>query len=101
MVRLCGASLGLFAFAVTIILGLAAGNLPEAILLRAIWAMFVFCMIGLGAGWVAWRVLDEHATRMHHELFHLDEKGDASDDTARATDPSSAPGQVSAAPAAK
>lgn len=78
MIRLCGASLGLFAFAVTILLGLAAGNPIEAIVYRGVWAMFVFCCLGLAAGWVAYRILDEHALRMHRELFNPDEKDEAS-----------------------
>lgn len=69
MIRLCGATLGLLAFAVTIFLGLAAGNSPEAVITRAVWALFVFCFIGLVTGWVAHRVLDEHAMRRHREMF--------------------------------
>ena len=69
MVRLCGAALGLFAFGVTILLGLTAGNPAEVTLLRAVWAMVVFCVIGLGVGWVAWRVLDEHALGRQREMF--------------------------------
>lgn len=69
MVRLCGAALGLFAFAVTILLGLTAGNPADVTLLRAVWAMVVFCLIGLCVGWVAWRVLDEHALGKRREMF--------------------------------
>ena len=69
MVRLSGAVLGLFAFCVTILLGLAAGNPADVTLFRALWAMLIFCVIGLCAGWVAYRVLDEHAVRRHREMF--------------------------------
>lgn len=69
MIRLCGAALGFFAFSVTIVLGLVAGNTIEVTLLRAIGAMFAFCVIGLATGWVANRVLDEHARAKHRELF--------------------------------
>lgn len=69
MVRLCGAALGLLAFGVTVLLGLAAGNPAEVTLLRAVWAMLVFCVLGLSVGWVACRVLDEHALRRNRELF--------------------------------
>ncbi len=69
MIRLCGASLGLFAFSVTVILGLTAGNPVEIIVLRGVQAMLVFCGIGLCVGWVASRVLDEHALRKHREMF--------------------------------
>lgn len=73
MVRLCGATLGLFSFGVTILLGLSAGNPTDVILVRALWAMLIFCVIGLIAGYVAYRVLDEHAIRKHRELFFEDD----------------------------
>jgi len=69
MVRLCGASLGLFAFAIAIVQGLLAGNSTSVILSRALWALFAFCMIGLLVGWVSFRVLDEHASKMNREMF--------------------------------
>lgn len=75
MVRLCGAALGFLAFAVTILLSLAAGNTVEVTLLRAVWAMLVFCVIGWFVGWIAWRVLDEHALGKYREMFvGLDEE---------------------------
>jgi len=76
MIRLCGASLGFFAFSVTIVLGLVAGNPIEVTLLRAIGAMLLFCVIGLCTGWVANRVLDEHAQARHREMFR-EEPADA------------------------
>lgn len=69
MIRLCGAALGFLAFSVTTILGVVAGNSMEATLGRAIWAMIAFCFIGLTTGWVANRVLDEHAKAKHAEMF--------------------------------
>ncbi len=69
MVRLCGAALGLFAFSITILLGLLAGNPANVVLLRALQAMLAFCLLGMCAGWVAYRILDEHALRKHRELF--------------------------------
>jgi hypothetical protein len=80
MIRLCGASLGLFAFSLTIMLGLAAGNPAETILLRSVQAMLIFCGIGLCVGWVASRVLDEHALRRHREMFSGETGSDASGD---------------------
>lgn len=79
MIRLCGAALGFFAFAVTIFLGLGAGNPVQTILTRAISALFVFCFLGFATGWVANRVLDEHAVRRHRELFP-DEAPSTTDD---------------------
>lgn len=65
--------MGLLAFGATILLGLRAGNPTDVILVRALWALFVFCVIGLVVGYVAYRVLDEHAMRRNRELFGDDE----------------------------
>jgi len=78
MVRLCGASLGLFAFAIAIFQGLLAGNPALVVLSRALWALVLFCMIGLIAGWVSYRVLDEHALQRSREMFsEIQEEEDA------------------------
>ncbi len=69
MVRLCGASLALFAFALTVILGLATGNSAEAILQRGLLALFIFCALGMLVGWIGTRVLDEHALHRQEELL--------------------------------
>ena len=79
MVRLCGASLGLFAFAIAIFQGLLSGNPTPVILSRALWALVLFCIIGLITGWLGYRVLDEHALRRSRELFsEIEEEEDAS-----------------------
>lgn len=85
MVRLTGAALGFLAFAITILLGLAAGNSTETTLVRAMQAMFMFFALGLFVGWVACRVIDEHSIKQHHELFpdgepSLDSLDDEPDD---------------------
>jgi hypothetical protein len=77
MIRLCGAALGFFAFSVTIFLGMVAGNPIEVTILRAIGALLVFCCLGLTTGWVASRVLDEHAKARHREMFR-EESNDGS-----------------------
>lgn len=76
MVRLCGASLALFAFALTVILGLATGNSAEAILQRGLLALFIFCALGMLVGWIGTRVLDEHAVHRQKELFSAIETKD-------------------------
>lgn len=88
MIRLCGAALGFFAFAVTIFLGLAAGNPADVTIRRAVAAMFAFCALGLCTGWVAHRVLDEHALAKNREMFP-EEPDDAV--TAQAEDGRDAP----------
>jgi hypothetical protein len=91
MVRLCGAVLGLFAFGVTVLLGLRAGNPSDVILVRALYALFAFFGIGLGAGWVAYRVLDEHAVRRHGEMFReIEEEPNASEPQPGTSDPGGA-----------
>ena len=97
MIRLCGAALGFFAFAITVFLGLAAGNPVEVTILRAVWAMVLFCLIGLASGWVANRVLDEHTLLRHHEMFG-DEKAHAQEPSDREV--SEAGGTDAAMPAA-
>ena len=71
MVRLCGAALGLFAFAIAILQGLLVNNPTETTVIRAVKAMFAFCVIGLCVGWVAQRILDEHAIRRNNEMFKV------------------------------
>jgi len=101
MVRLCGACLGLFAFSIAIIQGLMANNPAETTLVRGLEAMFVFCLIGLCVGWVAQRVLDEHAVRRHGEMFKEVEEDEPGQQTqtsisadARGEPARAAPGQV-------
>lgn len=85
MVRLCGAALGFLAFGVTVFLGLGSGLTPETILVRAIWAMILFCILGLLTGWVAYRILDEHAIKMNRELFQeIEEEQEAAEAKAAA-----------------
>lgn len=69
MVRLTGAALGFFAFALTILFGMAAGNAVDTTLERAMQAMFVFFALGLCVGSVGCRVVEECAIKKHRELF--------------------------------
>lgn len=77
MARLCGACLALFAFSITVLLGLFAENPIELVLPRAIWALILFCVIGMCVGWVGSRVLDEHALRRNREMFTEVEESEA------------------------
>jgi hypothetical protein len=88
MVRLCGAALGLFAFAIAILQGLLVNNPTETTLIRAVQAMFAFCVIGLCVGWVAQRILDEHAIRRNNEMFKvIDEEEEEARQGAQAAAP--------------
>ncbi len=61
--RFAGATLGLLAFAVTILAGLWAGNTVTVVLSRAIGALFIFCFIGVALGAAAQAVVNEHRKR--------------------------------------
>ena len=67
MIRRAGACLGLFAFCITIIRGLAVGNSPESILGKALWAMAVFFALGLVLGALAQMIVQEHIDRRTKE----------------------------------
>ncbi len=69
MVRRAMAVLGLLAFTITILGGLAGGNRVEFILPRALWAMGLFCLMGWIVGWCAERVVAEHRTKQHEEIL--------------------------------
>ncbi len=58
--HLVAGCLALAAFAVAIVAGLAAGNAPTPILLRAVIAMIACYPVGLVIGLVCQRVIDEH-----------------------------------------
>lgn len=67
--RSAGAAFGLLAFSCAILAGLWAGNPAMLILQRALWAMVLFCLIGLCAGWAGRVVVREHARRREESLF--------------------------------
>ena len=61
--RFAGACLGLLAFALTILTGLVAHNPPMVTLSRALWALGIFCVLGLVLGGIAQTVISEHVRR--------------------------------------
>ena len=69
MVRRAMAVLGLLAFTITILGGLASGNRVEFILPRALWAMGLFCFLGWVVGWCAERIVAEHRTKQREEVL--------------------------------
>lgn len=74
--RLAGASLGLFAFTVAVIAGICVQNPVTVTLSRGIFALFLFCGIGLVLGAAAQKVVDEHEHKRESEI--LDKyRGDA------------------------
>jgi F0F1-type ATP synthase assembly protein I len=70
--RFSGAVLGLLAFGVATVAGVVVGNPVHVVLSRAIWALIVFCIIGLAVGAAAQAVVAEYHARKSAELFPPD-----------------------------
>lgn len=69
--RVIAACLGLAAFCVALIAGLAADNPSEQILIRAIVSMFVGNAVGFVIGLVAERAVEEHLSSLRPaEVLH-------------------------------
>ena len=67
--RFTGASLGLLAFTITVIGGLFVQNPLTVTLSRSVFALFVFCLLGLVLGAMAQRVVDEYETNQREEIL--------------------------------
>ena len=67
--RYTGACLGLLAFGLTVIVGLAVNNPATVTLSRAVWALAVFCALGMVLGGIAQMVIHEHARRRQEEVL--------------------------------
>ena len=66
--RFAGASLGLVAFTITITAGLFARNPVEVTLSRSIFALILFCLIGLLLGTAAQLVVAEYEKNREAEI---------------------------------
>ena len=66
--RYAGASLGLLAFAIVVTAGLIARNPVTVTLSRSIFALFLFCLIGLVLGRVAQVVVAENEHKRETEI---------------------------------
>ncbi len=69
MIRRATGVLALLAFSIVVLGGLARGNSVDFILQRALWAMGLFCLLGLVVGWAADRVVREHRSKQYEEVF--------------------------------
>ncbi|MCH7960865.1 MAG: hypothetical protein IIC49_00885 [Planctomycetes bacterium] len=74
MTRIIAAQLGLFAFGVTVCVGLFVGNSFSTVITRALTAMIIVAMTGYLAGWAGRIILRDHLLqrrlkieREHHE----------------------------------
>jgi hypothetical protein len=65
--RYSGAVLGFLAFGVATVTGVICGNPPEVVLGRALWALVVFCMVGLVVGAAGQAVANEFERRREAE----------------------------------
>lgn len=77
--RFAGASLGLFAFTVAVIAGIYVQNPVSVTLSRGIFALFLFCGIGLVLGAAAQVVVNEHEHKRESEILeeYRDDKKDS------------------------
>ena len=95
VIRYLGACLGLLAFAIVVIAGIAIGNPPMLTLSRAVWALAVFCLLGLLVGACAQAIVNEHnRQREQIEIPSVESQKDAGDtesNTEGALDQSHAP----------
>jgi hypothetical protein len=66
--RFAGATLGILAFSVTIVSGLVAGLPTRTILSRSLWAMGLFCVLGLVLGWATQSAVSDHFARRRREI---------------------------------
>ena len=90
--RFAGAGLGLLAFAVTTIAGLVSQIPADVTLSRSIFALFLFCVIGLFLGGVAQRVIDEHREKGESRIYaRFDESNTTMEGGAAGNDSDEAP----------
>lgn len=76
--RFTSAGLGLLAFAVTTIAGLAVQNPVTVTLSRSILALFLFCLLGFAVGAAAQAVVRDHERRRAFETRARYPEGDRS-----------------------
>ncbi len=84
MIKRTMAVLGIMGFCITVLGGLIGGNGLEFIIPRALWAMCLFCFLGLIVGWSAEQVVREHRSKQHLEVFGPEDDEAPSDDSADA-----------------
>jgi hypothetical protein len=77
MVRVCGASMALLAFAVAVFRGLAVDNPTETILARALWSLLTFLIIGSAIGWVGQSVIKEHSRQVEEQEAQVRSEAEA------------------------
>jgi len=68
--RYTGACLGLLAFAVVTLAGVSVHNPPMLTLSRAVWALVLFCILGLALGATAQAVVNEQRKRREEALLN-------------------------------
>ena len=68
LARYAGASLGLLAFTIVVTAGLIARNPVTVTPSRSIFALFLFCLIGLVLGRIAQLVVAEHEHKRDTEI---------------------------------
>jgi hypothetical protein len=85
--RFTGGVLGLLAFGVAASAGLVVGNPPMTVLTRALWALAIFCIVGLAVGAAAQAVVNEYVGNQEEKLRSSAGERAASADGADAAPP--------------
>lgn len=68
MVQRIGAQIALLSFALAVLAGLAVGNPPTTILLRALAALFIGLLVGQFCAWTSKLVVRDHLLRRKIEI---------------------------------
>jgi hypothetical protein len=72
LTKMVSGTLGLLAFSAAIFAGVWAGNDMTTVLIRAIWALFSFLVLGAVFGWMAQTVINEHIKNSTQQMMeHL------------------------------
>lgn len=70
--RFTGGIMGLLGFGVAALAGALAGNPFDVVLVRALWSLAIFCVIGLAVGAAAQAVINEYALKRAEALATTD-----------------------------
>ena len=70
--RFTGGIMGLLGFGVATVAGIVAGNPFDVVLVRALWSLVVFCVLGLAVGAAAQAVINEYVHKRTEALATTD-----------------------------
>lgn len=97
MIRRCAACMGLLGFCGAIVCGLWAGNRAETVLIRALWVMVAFVLVGSAVAWVGLQVVQDHLRQQQEELSGGPEEQSSTETSAQEAAGQDGPSQPQAA----